>query len=246
MTPRLISIIPFLIGLTLFSYSLTLPYYKDQKAADELIINSYDIEKAEYYKKEAELRTNKVTLMDLGSGLGIASGTILLFLVFTKVRSFKDFKNNKTLTKTSTFISANLAWLLLIPGTHWYYMFRAGRGDYPPFADSIGIPIMTQVPIIEFMMIPLNIFILLTMLKANLPTKLFPKPIEYKMTAVFWEIFFGFWLVINLICLCTFVIDGDHFSIPVNLFFTFILLTLRAGQISKYDLKEDSPFASRA
>jgi len=45
--------------------------------------------------------------------------------------------------------------------------------------------------------------------------------------------FFGFWLLLNLLCLIGFVTDGDHFSIPVNLFFTFILLTLRAGQMSR-------------
>ena len=238
MTPRLITILTLLIGLGLFSYSLTLPYYKDQKSADDLIGNSYDMDKSDYYKKEAERRTNKVTFMDVGSGLAIASTTILLFLIFTNVKTFKDFKNNQTLTKTATFIWANLVWLILLPGTYWYYMFRGGRGDYPPFADSIGIPIMTQIPFYLFLLIPLNIFILLTTLKTNLPTTLFIKPYKYKRATILWEIFFGFWLLINLLCLYGFVVDGDHFSIPVNLFFTFILLTLRAGQISKYEQTE--------
>src|SRR5690606_41487677 len=109
---------------------------------------------------EAALRTSKVTFMDLGAGIAIASGTILLFLVFTKVKTFQDFKNNKTLTKTGTLISANLVWLILLPGTYWYYIFRGARGDYPPFADSIGIPLMTQIPFYLFLLIPLNIFML--------------------------------------------------------------------------------------
>ena len=239
MTPRLITILILIIGLGLFSYSLTLSYYKDQILADNLIGDSYNMDKADYYKKEAELRTNKTTFMDLGSGLAIASATILVFLFFTKVKTFEDFKNNTTLTKTATLISANLVWLILIPGTYWYYIFRAGRGDYPPFADSIGIPLMTQIPFYLFLLIPLNIFIFLTTIKTNLPTKLFPKPNKYNRTTILWEIFFGFWLLVNLICLIGFVADGDHFSIPVNLFFTFILLTLRAGQISKYEQTEN-------
>ncbi len=206
--------------------------------ADNLIINSYNIDKSDYYTKEAELRTNKVTFMDLGSGVAIASATILLFLIFTKVKKFKDFKYNKTLTKTATFISANLVWLLLLPGTYWYYMFRGGRGDYPPFADSIAIPIMLQIPVYLYLLIPLNIFILFTTIKTNLPTKLFIKPDNYNKSTIFWEIFFGFWLLLNILFLGTFVADGDHFSILVNLFFTFILLTLRAGQISKHLLTE--------
>lgn len=240
MTPRLITILTLLIGLVLFSYSLTLPYYKVQKSADDLIGNSYDMDKPDYYKKEAELRTNKVTFMDLGSGLAIVSTTILLFLFFSKVKTFQDFKNTKTLTKTAIFISANLVWLLLLPGTYWYYIFRGARGDYPPFADSIEIPLMTQISFYLFLLIPLNIFILLTTLKTNLPARLFIKPDKYEQPTILWEIFFGFWLLINLLCLCGFVVDGDHFSIPVNLFFTFILLTLRAGKISKYEQTEEN------
>lgn len=198
------------------------------------------MDKSEYYKKEAELRTNKLTFMDLGSGLAIASASILLFLIFTRVTSFEDFKNNNTFTKTATFISANLVWLILIPGTYWYYIFRGGRGDYPPFADSIGIPLMTQIPFYLFLLIPLNIFILLTTLKTNLPTRLFFMSEKYKKATILWEIFFGLWLLINLLCLFGFVVDEDHFSIPVNLFFTFIILTLRAGQISKYEQTEEN------
>jgi hypothetical protein len=233
MTPRLLTILILIIGISLFSYSLTLPYYKDQKLADDLIGNSYNMDKSVYYKKEAALRTNKITLMDLGSGLVIASATILLFLIFTKVKTFKDFKNNKTLTKTEIFIWANLVWLILVPGTYWYYIFRSGRGDYPPFADSIGIPLMTQIPFYFLVLIPLNLFILLTTINTNLPTQVFVRPNYDNRTTILWELFFVFWLFINMLCLVSFVTDGDHFSIPVNLFFTFLLLTLRAGQLSK-------------
>lgn len=228
MTPRIIIFLTLIIGIGLFSYSLTLSYYKDQKLADESFGNSYD------YRKDPKLKTNKVAFMDLGAGLAIGSTTILFFLVFTKVNTFKDFKNIKTITKIATFISANLVWLIMLPGTHWYYMFRAGRGDYPPFADSIGIPLMIQIPVFLFLLIPLNIFLILTTIKTNLPTKLFVKPEQYSNAMILWEIFFGFWLLLNIFFLIILVIDGDHFSIPVNLFFTFILLTLRAGQISKY------------
>lgn len=234
MKPRLIITFTFTIGLVLFFYSLTLPIYKDQKAADELLNNSDKIDKQEYYKKDAELRTNKTTFMDLGAGIAIASGTVLFFLLLTKTKTFPDFKNLKTFNKLTLFISANLVWLLLIPGTFWYYTFRGARGDYPPFADSIAIPIFTQIPLLLFLLFPLNVFILLTTISTNLPTMLFVSADTYNRPAILWELFFGFWLLINLFCFVAFVADGDHISILVNLFFTYILLTLRAGQISKY------------
>ncbi len=234
MTPRLLTILTFIIGLGLFSYSLTLSYYNDQESADDLLSNSYSMDKEEYYKREAELRTNKTTFMDLGVGIAIASGTILLYLLLTNTKTFSDFKNLKTPNIQATFVNANLVWLLLIPGTIWYYTFRGERGDYPPFADSIAIAIYTQVPAFIFLLIPLNIFILLTSFKSNLPTKLFIKADTYNGPAILWELFFDFWLLVNFFFFVIFVTDGDHISIFVNLFFTFVLLTLRAGQISKY------------
>jgi len=232
MSLRIFTILTFIIGIGLFSYSLSLPYYKDQKGANNLLHNSYKIDKDEYYKLDLELRTSKITLMDLGAGIVIASGIILLFLLLTKTKTLSDFKNLKSLNKLSIFVSTNLVWLLLIPGTFWYYTFRAGRGDYPPFADSIGIPIYTQIPFFLCLIIPMNLFILLTTINTTLPTKLFIKADTYSRTVILWEMFFGFWLLLNLICFIEFLIDGDHISIIVNLFFTYILLNLRAGKIA--------------
>ena len=239
-TVRLITILTFIIGVGFLLYSITLPYYNDREAADNLLNNAYSIDKQEYYKKEAEIRTNKTTFMDLGAGIAIASLTILIFLILTKSNNFSDLITFMTPSKLWIFISANLVWLLLLPGTFWYYTFRGGRGDYPPFADSIGIPLMTQIPFLLFMLVPLNLFILLTTIKTNLPTRLFSKVENYSKPTILWELFFGFWLLVNLLCFVLFVVDGDHFSIPVNLFFTYLLLNLRAGQISKYEQTKEN------
>ena len=237
-TPRIISILIFAIGIGLFSYSLTLPYYKDKELVDSLLNNSYNIDKQEYYKQEAELRTNKIAFMDLGIGIAIASVTIFIFLLLTKSKQFSDLKNVKTFNKFVIFISANFVWLLLLPGTHWYYIFRGRRGDYPPFADSIGIPITIEISLLLFLLIPLNIFLFLTTIKTNLPTRIFIKADKYNRHKILWEVFWGFWLLVNLTFLFNFVVDGDHFAIPINLFFTFILLSLRAGKISKKEQYE--------
>jgi hypothetical protein len=217
-----------------------LPYYKDQKAADNLLDNSYNINKADYYKREAALRTDKLTFMDLGSGLATAATTIFLFLLFVRVKTWGDFKKIKSPGKTIILILSNIAWLVLIPGTFWYYSFRIERGDYPPFADSIAIPIIETISTILVGLLPLNVFILLTSIRANLPTQVFIKADNYKRTPILWEIFFAFWLFINLLFLIDFVADGDKVSIPINLFFTFVLLSLRAGQISKYKKREEN------
>ena len=227
-----------IIGLGLLTYSSTIPYYKGQESTDRLLTDSYNLDKAAYYKREAELRTNKTKLMDFGAGLSIASGTILLFLFAFKIKETSDLKKVRTINKILVFVTSNLVWLLMIPGTYWYYTFRGGRGDYPPFADSIGIPLTTEIPIYFMLMIPLNIFLLLTTYKAKLPTGLFIFWDRKDTSIVLTEIFFGFWLFINFFFMLNFIYDGDHISVFVNLFFTYILLTLRAGQISKWTSEE--------
>ena len=234
MTIRVTTIGTLLFGLGLFIYSLTLPYYVDQQKADELITDAYSLDRDEYYKREAALRTDKLKFMDFGAGLTIASGAVLLFLLTFKIKERSDFKKVRTMNKIMVFVSSNLIWLLLIPGTSWYYTFRGGRGDYPPFADSIGILIAAQTTFYLILMIPLNLFLILTTYKAKLPTSLFVFADKKETPAILTELFFGFWLVLNILFMVTFIYDGDHFSVLVNMFFTYVLLTLRAGQISKW------------
>lgn len=233
MRPRHIIVLLLSIGISLFGYSLTLPYYTDETAAKDLIEHSFKFDKYVYYQKEAELRTGKLLYMDLGAGISVASVTMLIFLILTRVKVYSDFRKLITLNKAILFITSNIVWLLLIPGTYWYYSFRAGRGDYAPFADAIAIPIYTEIPVYFMLLIPLNIFMFLHFIKAEFPALLFVRPVIYNKIDLFWEIFFGFCLVANLLLLLAFIADGDHVFIFVSLFFTYVLLNLRAGQISR-------------
>ena len=241
MTPKSIFSVLLLIGLGFSFYALTLPYYTDQAAKEKLdtdMAEKLDAEKFKnieenYYADVDKLKTLKTTYLDFGAGLVIASLTILIFLFAKKIQRFSDLIRITSIDKFKLVVLANLVWLLQIPGTHLYYWFRALRGDYPWFADSFGIPIMIQTPIFLWGLIPLNIFILLSFIKSNHPTNLFIRPDHYNTKEIFKEIFWAFCLLINLFFLVIFVFDGDHISIPVNLFFTFVLLNLRAGQINR-------------
>ena len=241
MTLKSIFYILLLIGLGFFFYSLTLPYYTDQTAkekldsemAEKLDGEQFSNAKENYYNEVAKLKTDKSTFMDFGAGLIIASLTILIFLFVKKIKRFTDLTSVTSSNKIKLIVLANLAWLLQIPGTHLYYWFRAIRGDYPWFADSIAIPIMIQTPVFLWGLIPLNIFVLLSFIQSNHPTNLFIRPKQYNSKEVFKEIFWGFCFLLNIFFLTMFIIDGDHVSIVVNLFFTFVLLNLRAGQVNR-------------
>ena len=232
------------IGIGMFLYSLTMSYFTDIKAKEKLenlnyetnsSIEEYQNYKKNYYTEIEKIKTNKILLMDVGAGIVIASLTILLFLYKQKIEKLSDFSKLKTMSKSSIYIYANFIWLLLIPGTIWYYTFRGMRGDYPPFADSLGIPIMQSIPVFIIAVLPLNLFIYLTTLKSNFPTKLFQVREVYNWKGIATEIFWGFWILLNLLIFFSTIKDGDHIMIPVNLFFTYLLLNLRSGKISSHE-----------
>ena len=164
----------------------------------------------------------------------------------TRTESKTYFNNIRTFNKRKIFITVNLAWLFIIAlGTSRllsestkYYKYHLSRGDYTPEADSISIPIFRETffafLILSILLIFLNIFIFLTTRKTNLPTKLFIKADFFIVPVVLWELFFGFWLATSLFFFFYWFWIGYYIEGLITLFFTFILLNLRAGQVSKY------------
>jgi hypothetical protein len=247
---RTLASVIFVIGLALTVIAIIMPVYNDQKSADDLFNslqfypgdkeldkgseNSTSISKDDFYRREAELRTNRGKIMDFAGGITVASATFLFFLIGLKIKESSDLKDVLTMNKPMLFVTSNLVWLLMIPGTHWYYIFRGARGDYPPFADSISIPLSTEIPAYYLAMIPLNMFLILTTVTAKLPTSLFVFCERNDTRLVLVELFFGLCLFINFLTLLSVIYDGDHFTILVTMFFAYILLTLRAGHICKW------------
>jgi hypothetical protein len=160
----------------------------------------------------------------------------------TKTESKTSFNNIKTFNKQKIFISANLAWLLVI-GLETITEFNSSINYYrnqPPPED--GYPLMASVLLetafafffLSILLILSNIFIFLTTRKTNLPTKLFIKANFFIIPVVLWELFFGFWLATSLFFFFYWLWIGHYIVGLITLFFTFLLLNLRAGQISKY------------
>jgi hypothetical protein len=160
----------------------------------------------------------------------------------TKTESKTSFNNIKTFNKQKIFISANLAWLLVI-GLETNTVFNSSINYYrnqPPPED--GYPAMASVFLETFvaffflsiLLILSNIFIFLTTRKTNLPTKLFIKADFFIIPVVLWELFFGFWLLTSLFFFFSWLWIGHYIVGLITLYFTFILLNLRAIQISKY------------
>jgi hypothetical protein len=170
--------------------------------------------------------------MDAGSGLAVAATVMLLFLALSRVKSSSDLHKLKALGRTYLFAWSNFAWLLLIPAIAHYFKFRGIRGDYPPFADSIGIPVFYLSTLVMVLIIPLNLLIWLTTIKSDFPTKLLSKVNRYSVASILWEIFWGCLLLVSIAGFAYVVIDGAHGAIPISMYFIYLVLCLRAGKVS--------------
>lgn len=231
-----------LFGIGFYHYSDNIPYYINDTQATTLNRDASDIPPATPYQKRNTHQNHKIYLMDWSSGIIVFSSTLLLLVLLTRIKSIRDLGKFTTLSRNATITSANIVWLLMIPGTYFYYRHRAIRGDYPPWADTIMIPIFSQSITYLVLMIPLNIFLNLMTRNAPFPVKLFNRPTRYDRIAILWELFFGFLLAINLFLIFECVRDGDHASIPITMFFTFIFLSLRAGRMALLNTREQPSF----
>lgn len=175
-------------------------------------------------------------LFDVVSCLSIAFACLFVFFLVNGLNKFSDFLWINTTTKVIIVVGANFFWLLLIPATYWYYTFMVSRGDFLTVADAIIIPISLLSVGVLVMIIPLNLFLILTLSNSILPTRLFVIAKRYNLLLLFIEIVFICLALINIVCFVLFVIAGYHLAIPVNLYFMYVLLTLRAGLITNFSV----------
>jgi hypothetical protein len=228
----------FVVGLALLTialwiYASFLPAYTDAHAKTMLddLRGTNQIDKKEYYERLNELSTYRNSFLDITSGLlmlGLTVGFGIKWLQWGRGFSWRQLPAP---SKARMLFWFNSGWVLLFAGMYWYYMYRSGRGDYPPFADSIGIPLMEGTDTLLFYWPILNGLLLLGLWGAELPSILGEKPYRYTWRAILVEVGFGLWTVLLLLLLVGAVMDGDHLTIPVEIGFLYLLAALRAGQM---------------
>jgi hypothetical protein len=177
-------------------------------------------------------------LFDVISCLSIAFACLFVFFLVNGLNKFTDFLRINTTTKVNIVVGANFFWLLLIPATYWYYTFMVTRGDFLTVADAIIIPISLLSVGVLVMIVPLNLFLILTLSNSILPTRLLIIAKRYNFLLLFIELVFICLALINIVCFVMFVMAGHHLAIPVNLYFMYVLLTLRAGLITNFSVTE--------
>ncbi len=239
-----------LLGMAAWLYGYFMPAFIAGKSINDLHSIMYTVDPADgagdsrpdthadyrkaYYAAEEAWRTSRNTWLDIGSGVAISSLTVLLYLRANRLRTLAQLRRQRTISKTQFALWLNLGWGLLYVSLYWYYYYRGGRDDYPPFADSIGIPLMYGGMALLVGWLLSNAVLLPALWPASLPAFLFEKPPRDTWQTRLTTAVLGFFILITSLYAVLTIVDGDHLTIPVALLFLYLWLVLRAGYMRAF------------
>lgn len=138
-----VAILLILAGGWCLLHSNAFPAYPDQEArwelANELENLPRETQFAEWHSRLRALETPRKRFSDLGRGLCAAGvgllGATAFWVLYHRHRCMRQVR--------AIFVLWWGLWLVRVPLTVWYYTLRQKRGDYPWWADSIGIGIFS-------------------------------------------------------------------------------------------------------
>jgi hypothetical protein len=118
-----------------------------------------------------------------------------------------------------------------------YYTSHLLKGDYPPEADSIAIPIFEDTffvfAILTVVLMIINTLLFITTRKGNYPSPLFILPNNYNGMKIFWELLLGLAFFIDALLFLYLEWIGFHVQGLIILCLGFMILHVRAGHMSK-------------
>ena len=119
----------------------------------------------------------------------------------------------------------------MIPSAALYHTMRLARGDYPWFADTIGIPIFGTVVVAVVLVLLLELLFADPVARGTYPAKLFARfPTTTPSVVALEAPYAVLGAFLCVIALRAFV-RGDATGLPIDLVFMYLLLSVRAGLI---------------
>lgn len=136
-----LSAILLLIGVAIIGYAYSLAPYKDEALFMERYMALSDGQSTEYWKLRDEMLSPKFQLQDYG-------GTVIAIAVGVLVVSRKGWRQLKSPKSRATLLGFAFAAPFLTAGAYVFDLFQGfARGEFPHWADSMGIPLM-GVPVL--------------------------------------------------------------------------------------------------
>jgi len=217
---KIIGIILLIVGIGFISYSTALKPYTDREAFYEKMYSVMDDENKyeEYYKLRQSYLTSKYTFENYGL-VAIILGLYSLILI---PKNWKDFKTPKT--KLTIGIVGFLAVILSIGGYVGDLFLEATRDRYPPWADSLGIPLMS-VPFL-FLLFSGWFAANLIGLKNSFRTAVYISEFRLKKTN-YWYLSL---LILTALLVLTLIYEGDFWWTAAGIMWIYFYLSLLLGR----------------
>ncbi|HEX5444450.1 MAG TPA: hypothetical protein VFW87_11495 [Pirellulales bacterium] len=160
------------VGIGLVLYSSSMPYYTDRDAALRLSAELKDapreIRFKKWYARLPTYETRRKALSDWGRGcLAASAGLLCTVIVWSYYHSSRQMRTVRALL--ALWIGL---WIIRIPLDNWYYQVRAERHDYPPWGDSIAIPLAGNAFVLMIGAAGSTVMILLFIAGRRLPDKI--------------------------------------------------------------------------
>jgi len=205
------------------------PTWQDRFLSVDVSLENSDELSAEWYAAKAAVETPRHRRLDLGMGLvALGLGVAALFALLG-VRSARDLiALGSPSTRPRFYTFAALTWLSFIPAEWFWLDYTQGRGDYPWWADSIGIP---AGGVLLFGIVGLPVVLLgvgLAIRGASLPVTLWSRPALGPPYGV------CIGLIVAAVLALLVLVSGvstEPFLVPSALFALYLIVSGRAAAV---------------
>jgi hypothetical protein len=220
--------IPFVVGIALFFPLSSQPHFTD--AADWPCVN--DLDSPAFYEARESNRTLEGQLADFGLGLAALVFCLAATAVALRADDGAGIRRLSTPSrKWVIVILANVSLLALFYG-EWLALVRDQvRGEFPPWADTMAIPMAWLISGWTLLAPILTLALLVCLWNARLPAALWRSPESWWPWIT--TLVIGSAIGITILALTDAVRYGKAFAIPGYVTLMYGLLCARAAAASR-------------
>lgn len=187
-----------------------------------------DGDSAGYYREFDRNENPRARRFDLGVGLASLGGSLIALLAITRSWSVQRAKALQTPRRRwLVVLFSNITWLYYIWAVSHHLAVQAARNEFPPWADSIAIPLMGLKILMLIGLAAINVGSTIYLHGVRLPVAMWTRP----RTAQAWVL--NGVAVIALLssaCVCYDAVRfGDAFTPPAAVTIGYLLLVGRAA-----------------
>jgi len=180
-----------------------------------------------YFSEFERNRSAESRRFDIGLGLTSLGASLLALMAVTRTWTVARLRKLQTpVRRWAIVLAANLAWFYYILATWLYLVLQFQRHEFPPWADSMAIPLVGLSRFAIAGGIVVNVGLLLCLLKAKLPASLWSAPRSWRAwsatAGVTFAVVMCVWAGIDAVLL------GDPFTPPAVIAVISLLLVGRA------------------